>query len=894
MVQGRLLSSLARPCRIVAHRRYPPTPASSARRFHLTPKWLSSAPSDPSDSRNSPPESVAHDIPSLNSEHTPSKDAPLTSPVAPEQVVKKDPGPYGSGVRRALRNRRQGKDLIAPIATVPQWFRERNTVLHGVEGQAVAQSQPQVEIKRLETDEKNVEVHAQSHGGDGGNPLPSETQSGISHRYVLSEALWEELCASAKAGLRLPPPKYAQEPSAQKSHLVLQYPGADGILFLDAVVKRLAQELGADVVTLDAQDIAQLCSEQDMVDSGATSPIRSLGYEVYRPSIAESWQESGDNLNESEADDTDFIDAPVPPRNFRPGLKGAKFITISSASNNGDIPLPSILGLKSLMTSFNGPLDGTATAQSPSDRVEDRRLRLVHELISSPSKRSKQVSETESSSEAPAAAVRDVIVQVQDYGEIQATREGAKFITLLQKAIMDRRKAGTRVLFIGTSAQEVSPDSDSARLMQNAFDDHFSQMLVITPGMESKLVEKTFTEDRKMRTLGINIRHMQDMLRTRLNESSSAVRDSIFENRSWPLSPSLVKESGLDERYWPYSQIHWATTLALGSVGPNEPLGIEHIQRGIEMMLKTDQTKNAWLRERAPKSTLEAGTDRERLLNSLRKTCNSHEKKLLNGVVDANNIRTTFADVHVPPETIDALKTLTSLSLIRPEAFTYGVLATDKIPGLLLYGPPGTDAIFCSRTGTSSRTSHRELINQFLREWDGMNDMSAFIMVATNRPFDLDDAVLRRLPRRLLVDLPTEQDRLAILKIHLKDETLDQSVDLAELAHRTPLYSGSDLKNLCVAAALACVREENDLAAKHQGPEPYQYPARRILTRAHFERGMEEISASISEDMSSLSAIRKFDEQYGDRKGRRKKSAGWGFMPLGTEQAETDAARVRT
>lgn len=688
-----------------------------------------------------------------------------------------------------------------------------------------------------------------------------------------------------------------------------------------------------------------------MVDSGATSPIRSLGYEVYRPSIAESWQESGDNLNESEADDTDFIDAPVPPRNFRPGLKGAKFITISSASNNGDIPLPSILGLKSLMTSFNGPLDGTATAQSPSDRVEDRRLRLVHELISSPSKRSKQVSETESSSEAPAAAVRDVIVQVQDYGEIQATREGAKFITLLQKAIMDRRKAGTRVLFIGTSAQEVSPDSDSARLMQNAFDDHFSQMLVITPGMESKLVEKTFTEDRKMRTLGINIRHMQDMLRTRLNESSSAVRDSIFENRSWPLSPSLVKESGLDERYWPYSQIHWATTLALGSVGPNEPLGIEHIQRGIEMMLKTDQTKNAWLRERAPRSTLEAGTDRERLLNSLRKTCNSHEKKLLNGVVDANNIRTTFADVHVPPETIDALKTLTSLSLIRPEAFTYGVLATDKIPGLLLYGPPGTgktllakavaresgatvlevsgsevydmyvgegeknvkaiftlakklspcvvfideaDAIFCSRTGTSSRTSHRELINQFLREWDGMNDMSAFIMVATNRPFDLDDAVLRRLPRRLLVDLPTEQDRLAILKIHLKDETLDQSVDLAELAHRTPLYSGSDLKNLCVAAALACVREENDLAAKHQGPEPYQYPARRILTRAHFERGMEEISASISEDMSSLSAIRKFDEQYGDRKGRRKKSAGWGFMPLGTEQAETDAARVRT
>lgn len=372
------------------------------------------------------------------------------------------------------------------------------------------------------------------------------------------------------------------------------------------------------------------------------------------------------------------------------------------------------------------------------------------------------------------------------------------------------------------------------------------------------------------------------------------------------------------------------------------------------MMQKTERVKNDWLHEKTPKpKAAETGNDRERLLGSLRKTCNTHEKKLLNGVVDAKSIRTTFSDVHVPPETIDALKTLTSLSLIRPEAFTYGVLATDKIPGLLLYGPPGTgktllakavaresgatvlevsgsevydmyvgegeknvkaiftlakklspcvvfideaDAIFCSRTGASSRTSHRELINQFLREWDGMNDMSAFIMVATNRPFDLDDAVLRRLPRRLLVDLPTEQDRLAILKIHLKDETLDSSVDLAELARRTPLYSGSDLKNLSVAAALACVREENDLAAQHQGEEPYQYPARRTLTWKHFERGMEEISASISEDMSSLSAIRKFDEQYGDRKGRRKKAPGWGFMPAGMDEsaASVDAARVRT
>jgi SpoVK/Ycf46/Vps4 family AAA+-type ATPase len=292
---------------------------------------------------------------------------------------------------------------------------------------------------------------------------------------------------------------------------------------------------------------------------------------------------------------------------------------------------------------------------------------------------------------------------------------------------------------------------------------------------------------------------------------------------------------------------------------------------------------------------------------------------------------------------------LTSLSLIRPEAFSYGVLATDKIPGLLLYGPPGTgktllakavakesgatvlevsaadlndmfvgegeknvkalftlakklspcvvfideaDAVLSAR-GEGKRVAHRELINQFLREWDGMNDLSAFIMVATNRPFDLDEAVLRRLPRRLLIDLPTEKDREAILKIHLKEEILDESVSLSKIAKDTPFYSGSDLKNLSVAAALACIREENDIAAKHTGEEPHVYPEKRILTKTHFDRAMEEISASISEDMSTLTAIRKFDEKYGDRKGRRKKNAALGFGGTTVVERDSEAARVR-
>jgi SpoVK/Ycf46/Vps4 family AAA+-type ATPase len=144
-----------------------------------------------------------------------------------------------------------------------------------------------------------------------------------------------------------------------------------------------------------------------------------------------------------------------------------------------------------------------------------------------------------------------------------------------------------------------------------------------------------------------------------------------------------------------------------------------------------------------------------------------------------------------------------------------------------------------------------------------------------------------------LIDLPSQKDRDEILRIHLKEELLDETVNLAKLAKETPFYSGSDLKNLAVAAALACIREENEVAAKHKGDKPYVYPEKRILTQAHFAKAMEEISASISEDMSTLTAIRKFDERYGDRKGRRKKSAALGFGGTTVVEKDSDAARVR-
>lgn len=956
-MQRALLSPLIRPCRFIARRRYPAAVVPAARRFHLSRRWLAAAPVDPNGVADPAASDVSGEVPpeeakAVNAEESKSK---TTSSPPLARTLNGGSSPYGSGVRRAMRNRKPAREWTPPAATVPDWFYERNTVLNNSGQLSERQSLQQVGFDRPESNVEEPVTESLASGGNDGNDGGASEPAGSEHRYMLSPAVWEELLASVKAGLRLPALKYANEPAALKSHLVLQYPGNDGILFLDAVIKRLGQNLGANVVTLNAQDIAQLCSEQDMADTGMTSAIRSLGYDVYRPVSNAPWQEF-DEANDADGDDAE-ID--ITARPSRQDLSTPKFITIESSRDLADLPMPNWLGLKTLVTSLGGSSGDSSAASSlprgATNRVEHRWSQLLSELIFPAKPKDRSLStETDASEPRKATQNPDIIVQIQDYRDIQATREGAKFISLLQQVIQEKRKEGKRVLLVGTVARDVlTPGGrDTSRFLQMSLDDHFSKTLVVTPAMDAGAVEKIFTEDRKKRTTEINIRHLQEMLRVRLDEQSISADDNVLKTRAWQLDAETLKESGIDERYWTYNHVHWVTTLALGCAEAEEKLGLRHIQRGMELMQRTDRIKNDWLQERLPKAgQAESEADREQTLKALRKTCNTHEKKLLNGVVDAKSIRTTFADVHVPPETIDALKTLTSLSLIRPEAFTYGVLATDKIPGLLLYGPPGTgktllakavaresgatvlevsgsevydmyvgegeknvkaiftlakklspcvvfideaDAIFCSRTGASSRTSHRELINQFLREWDGMNDLSAFIMVATNRPFDLDDAVLRRLPRRLLVDLPTEKDREAILRIHLKGEIVDPAVDLAELARRTPLYSGSDLKNLCVAAALACVREENDLAAQHSGPEPYQHPERRTLHLKHFERGMEEISASVNEDMSSLSAIRKFDEKYGDRKGRRKKGPSWGFTPHGQVEASADTARVRT
>ncbi|KAK9463585.1 uncharacterized protein V1516DRAFT_668173 [Lipomyces oligophaga] len=314
------------------------------------------------------------------------------------------------------------------------------------------------------------------------------------------------------------------------------------------------------------------------------------------------------------------------------------------------------------------------------------------------------------------------------------------------------------------------------------------------------------------------------------------------------------------------------------------------------------------------------------------------EKSLFHLVVNPEDITSQFEDVIAPTETLEGMQDSIMLELEMPEEFTFGILKDHHLTGVLLYGPPGTgktllarsfakagkarmiqispadilekyvgeseknivalfslakklspcvifldevDALLASRSSGFSVTSrYRESINQFMSEWDGVRGSRVLLFGATNRPFDIDDAVLRRFPRRLLVDLPTRENRKDIFILHLKDEIVDTAeITFNELASRTEYYSGSDIKNVCLVAAFQAIKERRNLRDQFkQGTGVLSgQPAKRVLCRRHFEHALNQIQPSLSDanDMNSLTQIREWHRKFGMFKKRR--NVSWGF-----------------
>lgn len=114
-------------------------------------------------------------------------------------------------------------------------------------------------------------------------------------------------------------------------------------------------------------------------------------------------------------------------------------------------------------------------------------------------------------------------------------------------------------------------------------------------------------------------------------------------------------------------------------------------------------------------------------------------------------------------------------------------------------------------TGTGGGNDEREqTLNQILVEMDGFEPSEkVIVMAATNRPDVLDPALLRpgRFDRRVQIDPPDRGEREEILNVHSRKKPLHADVSLAEVAKRTPGFSGADLANLMNEGAILAARE---------------------------------------------------------------------------------------
>jgi len=235
---------------------------------------------------------------------------------------------------------------------------------------------------------------------------------------------------------------------------------------------------------------------------------------------------------------------------------------------------------------------------------------------------------------------------------------------------------------------------------------------------------------------------------------------------------------------------------------------------------------------------------------------------------DPGNI--SYAQIGGLSEQIRELREVIELPLINPELFQRVGIAPPK--GCLLYGPPGTgktllakavasqldcnflkvvssaivdkyigesarliremfayardhqpciifmdeiDAIGGRRfsEGTSADREIQRTLMELLNQMDGFDVLGQVKMImATNRPDTLDPALLRpgRLDRKIHIDLPNEQGRMDILKIHAGPITKHGEIDYEAVVKLSDGFNGADLRNVCTEAGMFAIRAERD------------------------------------------------------------------------------------
>ncbi len=167
--------------------------------------------------------------------------------------------------------------------------------------------------------------------------------------------------------------------------------------------------------------------------------------------------------------------------------------------------------------------------------------------------------------------------------------------------------------------------------------------------------------------------------------------------------------------------------------------------------------------------------------------------------------------------------------------------------------------------------------SELLMQMDGVSAITSageapkpvIVLAATNFPWNLDEALRRRLEKRVYIPLPTIEGRRELFRISLKDIELAPDVDITVLAEMTERYSGADISNICRDASMMSLRRlVEDLRKKGvRGQEMGKILAdqkdklQNPVTQADFMEACSNISSSVGE--RDLSKYEKWMSEYG-------------------------------
>ncbi|GBO99620.1 Katanin p60 ATPase-containing subunit A1 [Eumeta japonica] len=159
----------------------------------------------------------------------------------------------------------------------------------------------------------------------------------------------------------------------------------------------------------------------------------------------------------------------------------------------------------------------------------------------------------------------------------------------------------------------------------------------------------------------------------------------------------------------------------------------------------------------------------------------------------------------------------------------------------------------CSRRGSESEhEASRRVKSELLVQMDGLSSATdeptkvVMVLAATNFPWDIDEALRRRLEKRIYIPLPNQEGREALLQINLRELKLDPDVDLPVIARKLDGYSGADITNVCRDASMMSMRRK--IAGLK--PEQIKQLAKEELdlpvTRQDFMEALAKCNKSVS------------------------------------------------